>query len=150
MLIPLESQLNFPDRPFARSGFGAELGQEGFGCRLGVEDVGGGEPGAAELGDAEAHLVELCGGVGVGVDDDFAAELFGEAEVEVVEVGAGGAGVVFDGDAEFGGAFEDAGDVDGVGFAARGPCGRWGGRGCGCGDSPGRGGCGRSSPRRAG
>ena len=66
---------------------------------MGVEDVGGGEPGAAELGDAVAHLVELFGGVGVGVDDDLAAVLFGEAEVEVVEVGAGGAGVVFDGDA---------------------------------------------------
>ena len=36
-------------------------------------------------------LVELVGGVGVGVDDDLAAVLFGEAEVEVVEVGAGGA-----------------------------------------------------------
>ncbi len=64
---------------------------------MGVEDVGGGEPGAAELGDAVAHLVELFGGVGVGVDYDLAAVLFGEAEVEVVEVGAGGAGVVFDG-----------------------------------------------------
>ncbi len=57
---------------------------------MGVEDVSCGEPGAAELGDAVAHLVELFGGVGVGVDYDFAAVLFGEAEVEVVEVGAGG------------------------------------------------------------
>src|ERR1700722_6074433 len=77
-----------------RSGFGAELGEHGFGGRLGVEDVGGGEPGAAELGDAEANLIELFGGVGVGVDDNFAAVLSGEAEVEVVEVGAGGVGVV--------------------------------------------------------
>ena len=79
------------------SGFGAEVFEEGFGGGLGVEDVGGGEPGAAELGDAVTHLVELFGGVGVGVDDDLAAVLFGEAEVEVVEVGAGGAGVVLDG-----------------------------------------------------
>jgi len=69
------------------SGFGAEGGEEGGG---GVEDVGGGEPGAAELGDAEAHLVELFGGVGVGGDDDLAAEFLGAAEVEVAEVGAGG------------------------------------------------------------
>ena len=48
---------------------------------------------------------------------DFAAVLFGEAEVEVVEVGAGGAGVVLYGYAEFGGAFEDGVDVEGVGVA---------------------------------
>jgi len=46
------------------------------------------------LGDAVAHLVELFCGVGVGVDDDLAAVFFGEAEVEVVEVGAGWGGVV--------------------------------------------------------
>jgi len=68
--------------------------EEGFGGGFGVEDVGGGEPGSAELGDAVTHLVELFGGVGVGVDDDLAAVAFGEAEVEVVEIGAGGAGVV--------------------------------------------------------
>lgn len=72
------------------SGFGAELGEEGGGGGLGVEDVGCGEPGAAELGDAVAHLVEFFGGVGVGIDYDFAAVFFGQAEVEIVEVGAGG------------------------------------------------------------
>ena len=65
-------------------------GRRGARAVAGVEDVGGGEPGAAELGDAEAHLVELFGGVGVGVDDDLAAEFLGAAEVEVAEVGAGG------------------------------------------------------------
>ena len=55
--------------------------------------------------------------MGVGVDDDLAAELFGEAEIEIVEVGAGGVGVVFDGYSQLGGAFEDQVDVDGVGFA---------------------------------
>ncbi len=94
------------------------MGEEGFGGGLGVEEVGWGEPGAAELGDAVAHLVELFGGVGVGVDDDLAAVLFGEAQIQVVEVGAGGRGVVFDGYSQFGGALEDLVDVDGVGFAA--------------------------------
>jgi hypothetical protein len=60
---------------------GAHFLEEGFGSGLSVEDVGGGEAGAAELGDSVAHLVELFGGVGVGVDDDFAAVLFGEAEI---------------------------------------------------------------------
>ena len=54
-------------------GFGAEGGEEGFGGGEGVEDVGGGEPGAAELGDAMLHVVEFFGGVCVGVDDDLAA-----------------------------------------------------------------------------
>jgi hypothetical protein len=62
-------------------GFGAEVFQECFGGRFGVDDVGGGEPGAAELGDAVTHLVELFGGVGVGVDYDFAAVLFGDSEI---------------------------------------------------------------------
>src|ERR1700733_10928679 len=79
------------------SGFGAEVFDQGFGGGFGVENVGGGEPGAAELGDAVTHLVEFLGGVGVGVDYDLAAVLLGDAEVEVVEIGAGGAGVVFDG-----------------------------------------------------
>ena len=92
--------------------------EEGFGGGFGVEDVGGGEPGSAERGDAVTHLVELFGGVGVGVDYDFAAVFFGEAEMEVVEVGAGGAGVVLDCYAEVCGGFEDGVDVDGVGFAA--------------------------------
>ena len=70
--------------------FGAELGEQSFGGGLGVEDVCFGEGGSAELGDAEFHLVELFGGVGVGVYYDFAVVLFGEAEVEVVEIGAGG------------------------------------------------------------
>lgn len=63
------------------SGFGAEVGEQGFGGRLGVEDVGCGEPGAAELGDAVAHLVQLFGGVGVGVYYDLAIVLFGEPQI---------------------------------------------------------------------
>ncbi len=78
----------------------------------------GGEPGAAQLGDAEGHLVELLGGVGVGVDDDLAAEFFGAAEVQVAQVGAGGRGVVLDGDAKLGGAAQHRLEVDGVGIAA--------------------------------
>ncbi len=70
------------------SGLGAELGEQGCGGGLGVEQVGVGESGAAELGDAVAHLVEFFGGVSVGVDRDPAAVLFGEAEVEIVEVGS--------------------------------------------------------------
>ena len=81
------------------SGFGAQAGQKGFGGGLGVEDICCGEPGATELGDAVAHLVEFFGGVGVGIDYDFAAVLFCEAEMEIVKVGAGGRGVVFDCDA---------------------------------------------------
>ncbi len=42
----------------------------------------------------------------------------GAAEMEIAEVGAGGAGVVFDGDAERGGTLEHLFDVDGVGLAA--------------------------------
>ena len=78
----------------------------------GVEEVGGAEPGAAELHDAVVDLIELVGGMGVGVDDDLAAVFFGEAEVEVVEVGARGRGVVFDGDAEARGSGEELGEVD--------------------------------------
>ena len=102
-----------------RYGLGRRFLRRVFGGGFGVEDVGGGEPGAAKLGDAVTHLVELFGGVGVGVDDDFAAELFGEAEIQVVEVGAGGVGVVFDGYAQFGGAFQDQVDVDGIALAAQ-------------------------------
>ncbi len=85
--------------------FWAEVFEESFGGGFGVEDVCGSEPGAAKLGDAVTNLVELFGGVGVGVDDDFAAVLFGDAEIQVVEVGAGRVGVVFDGYTQFGGAF---------------------------------------------
>ncbi len=55
--------------------------KEGFGGGLGVEDVAWGEPGATELSDAVTHLVQLFCGVGVGVDDDPAAVLSGDAEV---------------------------------------------------------------------
>ena len=78
-------------------GFWAELKEEGFCGGLCVEDVLRGEPGAAELGDAVAHLVQFFGGMGVGVDYYFAAVLFGEAEMQVVEIGASGGCVVLDG-----------------------------------------------------
>ena len=39
----------------------------------GVEDIAGDEPRSAQLASAVFHLVELARGVGVGVDDDFAA-----------------------------------------------------------------------------
>jgi len=55
--------------------------------------------------------------VRIGVDDDPAAILFGDAEVEVVQVRTCGAGIVFDGYPELRGAFEDCIDVDGVAFA---------------------------------
>jgi hypothetical protein len=58
--------------------------EEGFGGGPGVDDIGGGESGAAELGDAVAHLIEFFGGVGVGVDDYLAAVLFGEAEIQII------------------------------------------------------------------
>ncbi len=88
-------------------GAGAQPGQEGLGGGRGVDDVFGSEPGAAELDDAEVHVIELFSGVGVGVDDDLAAEGSGEAHVGVGEISAGGGGVVFDGDAYFGGTLED-------------------------------------------
>jgi hypothetical protein len=71
--------------------------EKSLGSGLGVEDVGGGKPGSAELGDPVAHLVEFFGGVSVRIHDNFAAVLFGETEMEIVQVGARGAGVVFDG-----------------------------------------------------
>ena len=40
---------------------------------MGVDEVLGGEPGAAELDYAVVDLVQFVGGVGVGVDYDFAA-----------------------------------------------------------------------------
>ena len=99
-------------------GFGRSWARKASAVGRGVEDVGGGEPGAAELRGAPAQVVEIFDGVGVGVDDDAAAELSGQAEMEVVEIGAGGGGVVLDGDAELGGALEDLFHVDGVRIAA--------------------------------
>jgi len=84
---------------------------------LGIDEVGGGEPSAAELDDAVIDLVELAGGVGVGVDDDLAAGFFGLAEVEIAEVGAGWGGVVLNGDAEARGGGEEGGDINLVGLA---------------------------------
>ncbi len=62
----------------------------------------------------------------------FAAVLFGEAKMGIVEIGSGGVGVVLYGDAWFGGSLEDGVDVDGVGIALEDFCDRWGARGCGC------------------
>jgi hypothetical protein len=78
---------------------GAEALQKQFGGGFGIEDVAGCEPGAAELRDTVAHLVELFGGVGVGIDDDLTAVLFGDAKIQVAEVGPCGIGVVFNGHA---------------------------------------------------
>lgn len=85
------------------SGAGSEGGEEVVGA-FGVEDVLGAEPGALELADAVFHFGEMAGVVGVGVDNDLAAQLLGQAEVAVAEVEALGCGVVLDGHAQFGGA----------------------------------------------
>ena len=53
-------------------GSGTEAGQEGFDW-LDVDEVLGGEPGATELDYAVVDLVEFVSGVGVGVDNEFAA-----------------------------------------------------------------------------
>ena len=53
------------------------------------------QPGAAELADSVAHLVEFAGVVGVGVDDDLAAGFFRHAQVVIVQVQAVWVGVVF-------------------------------------------------------
>ena len=45
--------------------------------------------------------------MGVGVDDDLAAELLGQAQVAVAQVEALGCGVVLDGDAQLGGAAQN-------------------------------------------
>lgn len=58
---------------------GAQVFEELFGGGLGIQDVGGGKPGSAKLGDAVAHLGQFFGGVGVRVDGDLAAMLPGEA-----------------------------------------------------------------------
>lgn len=93
-----------------KSGTWAEGGEEVC-CGKRVEDVGWGEPGAAKLADAEADFAEVAGVVGIGVDDEFAAEFFGEAEVAVVEVEPLWGGIVLDGDAELGAAAEDGGQI---------------------------------------
>src|SRR5579871_379376 len=53
----------------------------------------------------------------VGVDGDFAAMLFGQSQVEIVEVGSGWAGVVFYGYSQLGGTLENFVEVEGVGVA---------------------------------
>lgn len=53
----------------------------------------------------------------IGVDGDLAAVLLGETQVEVVEIRASRAGVVFDRDAELCGAPENDVDVERVGIA---------------------------------
>ena len=64
-------------------------------------------------------MVHFSGGVGVGVDADLAAELFGEAKVEVAEVGTRGCGVVLYGHAEFRAALKHGGEVVGISLAAQ-------------------------------
>ena len=59
----------------------------------GVEDVIVGQPGAAGLEDSIADFFHVGGVVGVGVDYDFYALLFGLAEVDVVQVEAVGVGI---------------------------------------------------------
>src|ERR1700739_263625 len=95
----------------------SERGEEFVGAE-GVKDVLSGEPGAAELADSVAHLLHMCGVMRIGVDDDFAAQLFCQAEVAVAEIEAVGEGVLLDGYAKLGSAAEDGGEVDVEGLAA--------------------------------
>src|SRR5580658_3387012 len=69
---------DFDGVPGVLHGFGEFLGGEG------VEDVVFGEPGAAGLQNAVANFFHVGGVVGVGVDDDLYALLFGLAEMRVV------------------------------------------------------------------
>ena len=55
----------------------------------------------------------------VGIHDDAAAHLFGQAQVVIVQVEALGRGIVLHGDAELGSALEYRGQVDGEGLAAQ-------------------------------
>ena len=66
----------------------------------GVEHVVFCEPGAAQLPDAVAHFLHVAGVVRVGVDGDFAAQLFCQAQVAVAEVEPVGVGVVLHSDAD--------------------------------------------------
>ena len=72
----------------------------------GVQNVCRRKPGAAQLHAAELHLIELVGGVRVGVDGDFATQFFRAAQVQVRQVGPCRRGVVLDGDAKAGGSGE--------------------------------------------
>ena len=72
--------------------------------RQGIEDVGRGEPGAAELTDAVLPLPYDAGDVGVGVDGYLAPGVFREAQVAVAEVEAFWRSVVFDSYAKLGAA----------------------------------------------
>ena len=51
------------------------------------------QPGAAGLEDSVTDFFHVGGVVGVGVDDDFHALLFGLAEVDVVQIEAVGVGI---------------------------------------------------------
>ena len=75
-----------------RSGLrlGPQVLQQRLGCGLGIEDVGGGKPGAAKLGDAITHLIEFFGGMSVCIHDDLAAILLGDTQVQIVQIRAGG------------------------------------------------------------
>ncbi len=68
--------------------------------------------------DAVADLVHVRGVMGVGVDYDFYAVLFGQAEMTVAQVEAVGIGIQFHGDLVFGGGFQDGVYVELVGVAA--------------------------------
>ena len=56
--------------------------------REGVQDVFFLDPSATGGGDAEMDVIELCEGVGVGVDDEGDPGLLGPASVRVVEIEA--------------------------------------------------------------
>src|SRR3990172_13069829 len=56
--------------------------------REGVQDVFFLDPGATGGGDAEMDVIELCSGMGVGIDDEGDPGLLGPASVRVVEIEA--------------------------------------------------------------
>ena len=68
--------------------------------------------------DAVADFVEVRGVVGVGVDYDLDAVLFGQAKMAVAEVEAVGIGVQLHCDFLLGCGFQDCVDVELVGIAA--------------------------------
>lgn len=85
--------------------------------REGVQDVFLLDPRTAGGGDAEMDVIELCEGVGVGVDDEGDAGFFGPARVRVVEIEAKRSGVDFQGEPIFPCGIQQPVEIEVVGLA---------------------------------
>src|SRR5262245_4152513 len=83
-----------------------------------VGDIGFGEPRTAGLKNAVAKNVEAVGGVGVGVDGDGNAVLFGGGAVYVVQVQPHGVGVELQQFAVLLCGGHDSVEIDFIGLAA--------------------------------